>query len=148
MSRVVRSLLAFIVVFGLNSTGVGATDPVQLDYMLNCQGCHLPGGEGMPSRGVPRAADNLAKFLHVNGGREFLIRVPGSAQSDLDDERLAKVINWMLVNFSRDQLPDEFAPYTASEVGELRADPLVDVGATRAALIEEIDRVYPIEEAR
>ena len=127
---------------------VRATDQVQVDYMLNCQGCHLPGGEGMPLRGVPRATDHLGKFLHVKGGREFLIQVPGAALSDLDDERLANVVNWMLVNFSKEQLPRDFKPYSASEVNALRANALTEIGVTRAALIEEIERGYDTGEVQ
>ena len=77
-----------------------ATEPVHFDYMMNCQGCHLPQGEGFPLRDVPRVKGQLGKFLHVDGGREFLVQVPGSAQSDLNNERLAAVINWMLTTFT------------------------------------------------
>ena len=117
-----------------------ATDQVQFDYMMTCQGCHLPQGQGFPLRDVPSINGYLGKFLHVAGGREFLVQVPGSAQSDLDSERLAAVINWMLFIFSPDELPEDFQPYTAAEVSQLRKTPLVDVKGTRAALVEKIQQ--------
>lgn len=117
-----------------------ATSQVQFDYMMNCQGCHLPQGQGFPLRDVPNINGYLGKFLHVAGGREFLVQVPGSAQSDLDSERLAAVINWMLFIFSPDELPEDFQPYTAAEVSQLRKTPLVDVKGTRAALVEKIQQ--------
>lgn len=116
-----------------------ATEPVEVDYMLNCQGCHLPDGSGMEARGVPSLRDHMGRFLSVEGGREFLIRVPGSAMSDLDDARLAAVVNWMLRTFSPDALPEDFDPYGAEEVAALRAAPLIDVTGERAKLLQRID---------
>ncbi len=118
-----------------------ATEPVRVDYMLNCQGCHLPDGMGFPQRDVPTIKNHLGKFLHVEGGRAFLIRVPGAAQSDLTDMRLTNVINWMLTTFSPDELPENFSPYTSEEVSALRAAPLINVKATRAELIEKIKQL-------
>jgi len=120
---------------------VRATESVQLDYMVNCQGCHLPQGQGFPLRDVPSVKDHLGKFLQVEGGREFLIQVPGSAQSDLNSERLTAVINWMLTTFSANELPEKFRPYSVSEVSDLRKSPLVDVKGTRATLIEKIKKL-------
>ena len=87
----------------------------------------------------------MLRRIPCSGSR---VLYPGSALSDLTDQRLAQVINWMLVNFSEEQLPEDFAPYTASEVGVLRADPLIEVQAVRAALVEKVDRVYRHEEAQ
>ena len=115
-----------------------ATDPVQVDYMLNCQGCHLPDGSGYPARDVPDLRNHMGVFLHVDGGREYLIQVPGAAQSDLDDDRLASVINWMLQTFSPNELPAEFEPYTAREVAQARVHPLTEVLRTREALLRDL----------
>ena len=59
----------------------------RVDYMLNCQGCHLPDGDSAGD--VPRMKDFVGNFLKVPGGREFLVQVPGSANAALDDARLA-----------------------------------------------------------
>jgi hypothetical protein len=114
------------------------TERVQVDYMLNCQGCHLPDGTGMELRGVPSLRDHMARFLSVDGGREFLIRVPGAAMSDLEDARLAAVVNWMLRTFDPETLPQDFVPYGAEEVAALRSDPLIDVKGERARLMRRI----------
>ncbi|MBT3898063.1 MAG: hypothetical protein HON80_03070 [Marinovum sp.] len=116
-----------------------ATDAVEFDYMMNCQGCHLPDGAGFPAHNVPAVAGNLGNFLGVDGGREFLVQVPGSAQSDLDDARLAAVLNWMLVSFSAEQLPADWQHYSAAEVHELRKTPLIEVTPLRAALMDLIE---------
>lgn len=133
-------ILILILITSLGTAPAHATDSVQLDYMLNCQGCHLPDGAGFAKRNVPRIRGHIAKYLQVVGGREFLIQVPGSAQSDLSDERLARVINWMLIRFSAKELPFDFRPYRAAEVGVLRRTPLIDVKVVRARLLERIAR--------
>lgn len=84
---------------------------------------------------VPRLKDFVGLFAHLPEGRDYLIRVPGVAWAMLDDERLARVVNWTLLTFSRGQLPAEFRPYTAAEVARARRQPLVAVQATRARLI-------------
>jgi hypothetical protein len=81
----------------------------------------------------------VARFLGVEGGRAFLIRVPGSANAALDDEALAEVINWMLWQVSPAQMPADFVPYDAAEVERWRAQPLADVIAVRAALVAKMD---------
>jgi mono/diheme cytochrome c family protein len=117
-----------------------ATEPAQADYMLNCQGCHLPDGRGFPQRQVPDLRQQMGRFLAVPGGREYLVQVPGSAQSALDDEGLARVLNWMLHNFSGAELPGGFLPYSAAEVGQLRQQPLTNPSSIRVQLLVQIAR--------
>ncbi len=112
------------------------SERARIDYMLNCQGCHLPDGGGAGD--VPRMKDFVGNFLKVPGGRAFLVQVPGAANAPLDDARLAALLNWMLVEISRDQLPADFRPYSADEVGEYRTTRLRDVLQTRAQLIQKI----------
>ncbi|NKJ44105.1 MULTISPECIES: cytochrome C [unclassified Novosphingobium] len=116
----------------------GVADPVQArtDYQLKCQGCHRPDGSGdgvsnPPMQGV------VAQFLGVPGGRDFIARVPGVATTDLDDRRLANLVNWTLYTFDARHMPADFRPYTARELGALRQHPLrLERAATRARLVE------------
>ena len=133
-----RATAALVVLIGARAIPAVATSGAALDYALNCQGCHRADGTGTPGT-VPALAGSVAKFLTVPGGREYLSRVPGAAQAPLDDAALAAVLNWMLDRFDRADVPADFRPYTADEVGRLRTDPLTDV-TTRRALIEKIDR--------
>ncbi len=112
----------------------------RIDYMLGCQGCHLADGRGYPARGVPALTGFVGKFATVPGGREFLVQVPGVAQSTLPDDRLAAVLNWTLLTFSRDELPHDFVPFGAEEVGLLRRAPLASVADTRADLLHRIEQ--------
>lgn len=111
-----------------------AENPPRVDYMLHCMGCHLEDGSGMTGK-VPTLRGDSARILAAPGGREFLVRVPGVAQSMLEDHQLAAVLNWMLAEFNPQGLPAGFVPYTAQEVGELRQRKLVDVSGARARLI-------------
>ena len=107
------------------------------NYILNCQGCHLPDGSGSKGN-VPKMNDFVGYFLHVPGGREFIVQVPGAASAPISDRELADVMNWMLLNFSRNELPDPFEPYSAEEIGKLREEPLIDILQRREELIARI----------
>ena len=107
------------------------------NYILNCQGCHLPDGSGSKGN-VPKMNDFVGYFLHVPGGREFIVQVPGAASAPISDRELADVMNWMLLNFSRNELPDPFEPYSAEEIGKLREEPLIDILQRREELLTQI----------
>lgn len=103
----------------------GVPNPAQarIDYMLKCQGCHRPDGAGNMAN-TPPLARMVARFLSVPGGREYLGRVPGVAMVDLEDRRLAQLLNWTLYRFDSEHLPADFRPYSPEEVAELRKAPL------------------------
>lgn len=111
-------------------------DPA-IDYMLQCQGCHTADGSGSPGA-VPDLRGNLARFTRVPGGREYLIRVPGSAQSPLSDAELAAVLNWMIDRFGPEQAARDCTPFTAAEVARHRRPPLLEVGKVRRELLQQI----------
>ncbi len=133
--RVAAALVAASLTAAL-AAAPAAADP-RVDYMLQCRGCHGPAGAGA-SGAAPSFRGELAKFLWVPGGREYLIRVPGTAQSELDDARTAALLNWLLREFSPDAIPPDFTPYGADEVARHRHAPLTDVWAARAALLRAI----------
>lgn len=108
------------------------------DYMLNCMGCHLIDGAGTPEK-VPALKGQVAKFLHIDGGRAFLVQVPGTSQSALDNARTAEVLNYILTEFDKAHLPSDFQPYTEEEVATLRPQKLSDVMSVRADLIQGTD---------
>lgn len=118
----------------------GVPDPVQarVDYMLKCQGCHQPDGSGN-SANTPPLAGTVARFVAAPGGRQFVARVPGVAMVDLDDARLAQLLNWTLYRFDAGHLPAGFVPYTPAEVAGLRRQPLrLNRARVRAALMRQI----------
>jgi hypothetical protein len=107
------------------------------DFAFRCKGCHGFAGEGTPGH-VPRLDGFVGFFTQIDGGRDYLMRVPGVARAKLDDERLAAVLNWMLAVYGGDAVASDFAPYTAAEVGAARREPLTERAETRARLIHEL----------
>ena len=134
MRRRVR-LLALLLAGSASASRAG--DP-HLAYMLECQGCHGADGAGHEGS-VPRLAGRVADFLRVPGGREYLIRVPGSAQSSLGNAELAEVLNWIVRSFGPADAAAAAAPFSAAEVAQQRARPLVDVEPVRRELLRRIE---------
>ena len=124
------ALLPMVVLFA--RAPAYATPSDQL-YTLNCWGCHQPRPQGIPGS-VPRLANSMGYFLYIPQGRAYLAEVPGVAASALSDEEIAQVLNWMLLTFSRPQLPPHFVPYTAAEIHKLRMHKLVNVTEVRQRL--------------
>lgn len=109
-------------------------------YMLQCQGCHRPDGTGTMATAPPMTG-MVARFLQVPGGREYVARVPGVATAALNDRDLAALMNWTLFRFDAVNVPKDFKPYTAEEIGALRRHPLrLEAKAQRARLIAELDQ--------
>lgn len=122
--------------------GAPAVADPRVDYMLHCRGCHGPDGAGAPGA-APSFRGQVARFLSVPGGREYLIRVPGTAQSELDDARTAALLNWLVREFSAEEMPADFVPYGAEEVGRHRRAALIDVPAVRRALVQAMEEAAP-----
>jgi hypothetical protein len=113
------------------------------NWTLNCQGCHRLDGSGSEGT-APSLAGTVAKFLWVPGGREYLIRVPGVATSPLSDADLAEVMNWMLWRYDREHLPFNFRPFTAADMGSLRARPLrLEAAGMRSDLLAKAEASGP-----
>ena len=110
----------------------------RFNYMLHCQGCHLADGGETPNKIPPLIA--AGRFLFVEGGREFLVRVPGVSLSVIDDDELAELVNWMLYEFSPNDLPEDFEPYSTEEVARYRQNPLVEVVKVRANLLTSLEQ--------
>lgn len=116
--------------------GCGATnaaaDP-RIDYMLHCEGCHLPQAEGWPGR-VPSLRGNFGRIAAVPGGRDYLMRVPGAADAPLPSDALAAVLNFVMDTFNADTRPAGFKPFTTDEVAAARRTPLENPQARRTEI--------------
>ncbi|WP_027209958.1 c-type cytochrome [Burkholderia sp. WSM2232] len=107
------------------------------NWVLNCMGCHTADGSGIPGK-VPPLRDSLGHFVSLPEGREFVIRVPGAANSALSDAELANVLNWVLGTMNAQTRPASLRPYTADEIAAHRRPALTDVARVRAKLVRQL----------
>lgn len=106
------------------------------NYQMFCQGCHVADGSG--NKSVPELKGFMHKFMASQQGREYLVRVPGAANSALNDAELAEVMNWMLQKFG-DRSELDWRPYEAQEVAEYRQRPLNETVDYRKNLILSLE---------
>jgi hypothetical protein len=95
----------------------------------------LPDRSGMMDK-VPDMRGMLAKFLSVEGGRDYLARVPGFASAKLGDDDAAALLNWMVR--SEATSAQHFRPYTPREIGNLRSKPLHSLNGYRNRLLTHL----------
>jgi hypothetical protein len=107
-----------------------------VNFQLHCMGCHLADGSGQSGR-VPSIRRSLVLFSSSLQGREYVIRVPGVAQSPLSNEEIAALLNWMARNLSDLKLPPDFTDYSPAEVQRSRIRPFAKLKAVRARLMSK-----------
>lgn len=110
----------------------------RMNYLHYCAGCHLDDGSGKPSHGIPNMRGVLGQFLRVDGGREFIIKVPGVSHTPLADSDVAALMNWLLDGIAQPSTPPGTPPYTAAEVTRLRSERMVDIPGTRKEIVERL----------
>ena len=120
----------------LAAVGAHAATPAQ-DYTLNCMGCHGTEAQGIPGK-VPPLANALSRFMRSPEGRNYVLRVPGAANSALSDGQLAAVLNWLAVTYDSSAPTTQPAPFTSTEVAAVRHQPLLSVLATRSAVVHNL----------
>jgi mono/diheme cytochrome c family protein len=106
------------------------------DYMLYCMGCHGSDAQGVPGK-IPPLAVSLARFMRAPEGRDYVLRVPGAANSVLSDAQLAGVLNWLAERYGAADSPAP-APFTEAEVARARHTPLINVQATRREVVQKL----------
>jgi cytochrome c553 len=106
------------------------------DYTLYCMGCHGPQAQGVPGK-IPPLAGALGRFMRTAQGRDYILRVPGAANSALSDAQLAAVLNWLVEQFGAagEARP---AAVTEAEVAKVRRIPLASVQATRRDVVQAL----------
>ena len=112
----------------------------RMNYLHYCAGCHLPDGTGKPDKGIPNMRGVLGEFLRVEGGREFIVKVPGVSHTPLADSDVAALMNWLLDGIAQPSTPPNTPPYTAAEVTRLRSERMVDIPGTRKEIVERLER--------
>jgi cytochrome c553 len=133
MMRAAPAALAAVAM--LSAAAAGGASPAQ-DYMLYCMGCHGAEARGVPGK-IPPLAGALSRFMRTSAGRNYVLRVPGAANTALSDAQLAAVLNWLAATYA---VPAEPAaiPFSPEEVAAARHVPLADVQATRREVVREL----------
>lgn len=122
-----------LMLIGVGALSATQADPAQ-DYMLYCMGCHGAHAEGVPGK-VPPLANTLGFFMRTPAGRNYLLRVPGAANSVLSDAQLTAVLNWLAQTYDAEGLSKDAPLFTTAEVSGVRHLPLASVLATRREVI-------------
>ena len=141
--RTARGILtALLVVSAAGAVGQPRPAPAnaEQDYVLHCRGCHGAAGRGIPGR-VPPVRGSLAGLMRAPAGREFVMRVPGAANSALSAAALAAVLNWMASTFAADELAPETPSFTAAEIAAVRGQPLLGVRSVRRSIVRQLAAV-------
>lgn len=120
------------------SIQVARAEPEQ-DYMLHCQGCHGPDGRGSAD-GAPPFAGNLRLLASRADGREYLLRLPGVVHAELDDERIAALLNWLTARFDPSPAGETPPAFSRDEVARFRPRPLLSVPQARAQALQPVPK--------
>ncbi len=128
-----RALIVAAALWWVSSNAAWGYQPL-VNFQVHCMGCHLADGSGESGR-VPSIRRSLVLFSATEQGREYVIRVPGVAQSPLSNGDTAALLNWMARNLSDVSLPAGFTDYSAAEIGKSREHPLAKVSVVRARLM-------------
>lgn len=118
-----------------------AQDAGESVYTNNCVACHQGNGQGIPGAFPPLANGHVPDLLAVEGGRTYLmhvilhglsgeISVDGNiyngampAWGQLTNEQIADVLTYISTAWENEP-PEEFEPFTAEEIEELRGEEL------------------------
>src|SRR3954463_1915565 len=137
----IRAVAVGAALVALAMSMANAANPAQ-DYALNCMGCHGTEAQGIPGK-VPPLANALSRFMRSPEGRNYVLRVPGAANSALSNEQLAAVLNWLAVTYDSSVSATRPAPFTSTEVAAVRHQPLLSVLATRSAVVHNLATTGP-----
>src|ERR1700679_4377735 len=113
--------------------GAAAANPAQ-DYMLYWMVGRAPQAEGVPGK-VPPLAHALGLYMKPPAGRNYVLRVPGAANSALSDSELAAVLNWLAVTYSAGEFSSDTPMFTPPQAQKLAPVPLESVLAARGEVI-------------
>ncbi|GBQ32059.1 cytochrome c class I [Gluconacetobacter azotocaptans DSM 13594] len=114
----------------------------QTNYMLHCGGCH--GTLGLsPPHSVPLLRGQAGWLVCDAQGRAYVDGLPNVTRASLSDADLADVLNFVIFTLGATPGSVHAAPFTAREVGVMRAAPesTVPLHLRRQQAVERIIKV-------
>jgi hypothetical protein len=130
-----RACIVLLPLLAVADGALADASRAQRNYLLHCMGCHGEAGLGLEGH-VPSFRDTLVKISASPRGRDYVLRIPGVTQTALEDAQTAEVLNWVITTFGAADAARKIAPFTAAEIARARKDPLLEVAATRDALLD------------
>jgi hypothetical protein len=113
----------------------------RIDFLLHCSGCHAQDGRGLEHKGIPALKDQVGYFLRTEGGRAYLMQIPGLLSAGMPDARAADVTNYILVRFAGASLPENFVPYIEEEAKRYRETRPADIPGKRRLLATQLSEI-------
>lgn len=110
----------------------------RIDFLLHCSGCHAQDGRGLENKGIPALKDQVGYFLRTDGGRAYVMQIPGLLSAGMSDARAADVTNYILARFAGASLLENFVPYTVDEAKRYRESRPADIPGKRKLLAAEL----------
>lgn len=132
-------LKAIVIVLLATGMASAAERTPKANFVLKCMGCHLSDGSGMPASGIPDFVGKVGVFAAVPEGRAYLLHVPGVIGSSLTDAQIADVLNYIMDTWAGASLPDNYVPFDASEVSELRQKDIGNAVNYRRVVVEKLE---------
>jgi hypothetical protein len=116
-------------------TGGGPRSPAPI-FIQHCSGCHgLNGDGGGATSGIPKFRDFVGAFAGDELGRTYVLHVPGIANTSLDADTIAAVVNYVMTTWGGVSLPKKFRAFTKMEVETRRRYPVSDIVALRREVV-------------
>lgn len=113
--------------------GDPAAAKARSDYILHCAGCHGMQGLGTMEGGIPPFPDSIGHIVGADIGRTYVMHVPGVISTDMSDDRIAAVMNYII-----DEWSDGAPHFTGEEVTRRRALEVGDVVKFRREVVAEL----------
>src|SRR5215469_4497511 len=126
-------LLTLAIALTAGAFAIPASASPTQDYTLYCMGCHGAQAQGVPGK-IPPLAGSVSLYMRTAEGRDYVLRVPGAANSALPDAQLAAVLNWLAETYGAPGASRP-VPFTVDEVTRVRHTPLADVQARRREVV-------------
>lgn len=133
-------ILCLLAVADSATAGSAGSIPPEHNYTLWCTGCHRPDGAGNPQGGIPDFRNSVGYFAALPEGRMYLTHVPGVMDSGLDPAGIAEVLNYVINRWGGDSIPDDYVPFTTSEVETLLETEIHDVVPLRRRLVKQMEQ--------
>jgi cytochrome c553 len=109
------------------------------NYLERCGGCH--GVEGRStSMLVPDLKGRAGYFLCSDLGRNYAARLPNVVFSEISDNDLAALLNYVMFDLGAGSAPADAMRYAGGELSELRKHPLTttDLLAYRRRIVSDV----------